>query len=203
MSRPVSSLLRDDDNDLQSNYKLHDIGEAYLTEWLQSRGYYVEQWGLDNREDTDTLQYDDRMDIRVWDSETKVKCHGLVDVKTKSSHDWLGIFNERHLVKYARWAALYDVPVVVFFTLVDTDHDTVGDETFIVEIPPFDGYEQYYRHYTKNGVDAHFYMDSTDSIVNDCPVVKRTFGADDANTVVVCDESHYQSLQYFEHVLDN
>jgi len=154
MSRPVSSLLRDGENDLQS-----------------------------------------------WDSETKARCHGLVDVKTKSSQDWMGIFNERHLVKYARWAALYDVPVVVFFTLVDEDTETVGTDSFVVEIPPFDEYEQYYRHYAKDGVDAHFYLDSTDTIVDDCPIVKRTFGANDANRVVVCDENHYQSLEYLSYLL--
>lgn len=202
-TQPISNLQRPDGNDLQSNYTKHDIGEAYFRGRMDERGYFTEQWGIDMRDsDSDTLIYDDKMDLRVWDTEARISCLCITDIKTKSSTDWLGIFNQRHLVKYTKWADLYDVPVFVYFTLVDQQSETVGSENFFVPIDVWDGYEKYVKHYQKDGPFENAYIEDTDLIVEECPYVDRTFGADDHNRVVVIDEDHYRDWEWFESVVE-
>ena len=195
--RSIDTLLRSDGNSLQEGYKLHDIGEAYFRGRMDEMGLHTEQWGIDMRDDdSGELIYDDKMDLRIWNDEGHIDCRGICDIKTKSSERWLGIFNERHLVKYTKWADLYDVPVFVFFTLVDKDANEVGSESFVVPITPWDGYEKYVKHYQKSGPNANWYMDDTRTIAEECPYVERTFGADDSNRVVVIEEDHYKDWHW-------
>lgn len=201
-TRKIETLQRPDGNDLQSNYSLHDIAEAYFRGRMDEQGLFTEQWGIDKRDADDTLIYDDKMDLRVWNSEAQISCVGIGDIKSKSSEQWLGIFNERHLVKYTKWADLYDVPVFVFFTLVNKDEDEVGSESFFVPIEPWDGYEKYVKHYQKEGPNEHFFLDDTSQISEECPYVDRTFGADDHNRVVVIDEDHYEDWSWFESAVE-
>ena len=197
-ARPVSNLMRDEDNDLQSNYILHDYAEAYFTGRIDQLGYHIEQWGIDQRQNDQTLTYDDKMDLRIWGEDGNIDLRGVCDIKSKSSERWLGLFNERHLVKYTNWADMYDVPVFVFFTLVDMDEDEVGRTNVVVPIEPWDGYEKYVKHYQKSGPNANFYLDTTSQIAEECPYVDRTFGANDNNRVVVIDESYYQGWDWVE-----
>ena len=200
--RSIDTLQRPDGNDLQSNYSMHDVGEAYFVGRMNERGYHAEQWGIDMRDEDDKLIYDDKMDLRVWDTEARISCLCVTDVKTKSTKDWLGIFNQRHLVKYTKWADLYDVPVFVYFTLVNTDDDTVGAENFFVPVEVWDGYEKYVKHYQKDGPFADFYIEDTDLIAEECPYVDRTFGANDHNRVVVIDDNHYEDWGWFESAVE-
>jgi hypothetical protein len=116
----------------------------------------------------------------------------VVDVKAKSSPSWLGIFNLRHLAHYAHWSDVYDVPVVVYFALVDDDDQSVGREVFVCPIEPWDNYEDYVEHYNR---DSNTFIDTVD-IADDCPYVARTFGADDGNPVVVVDESNRYDVDW-------
>lgn len=197
-----TDLFRDDDNDLQTNYTLHDYGEAYFSGRMDQLGYSVEKWGIDQRDDdSDQLIYDDKMDLRIWDTDGYIDLRGITDIKTKSSERWLGIFNERHLVKYTKWADIYDCPVFVFFTLVDRDNERVGHQNIVVPIEPWQNYKQYVKHYQKSGPNAGFFLDNTSTIVDDCPFVERTFGAGDKNRVVVIDDEHYHGWDWVESAL--
>lgn len=222
-SRSSENLLRPDWNSLEANYELHDIGEDYFTGLMRKLGLVVENWGLDAREEDENLIYDNKMDLRLWDplldgetpgvwpTEEVVhhyeeedamgvtidwKLRGVCDIKTKSSESWMGIFNLRHLAHYAHWSAEYDVPVFLYFSLVDTEKQSVGETTDVVPIEPWDGYEHYVDHYNRN---SSYQIDTTD-IVDDCPYVERTFGADDGNPVVVIDDDHCEG---FEWIVEN
>lgn len=118
---------------------------------------------------------------------------GVCDVKTKANRDWLGIFNLRHLAHYAHWAEEYDVPVFLYFTMVDMDAEKVGEENIIIPIEPFDHYYDYVRHFDHDNDD---YIDVVGRISEDCPIAKRAFGAPDGNPVVVIDEDHFHDFDY-------
>jgi hypothetical protein len=86
----------------------------------------------------------------------------------------------------------------VFFTIVNKDENEVGEQSFVVPIQPFDGYEKYVKHYQKSGPNADFYLDDTSTIAEDCFYVDRTFGADDHNQVVVIEEDHYKDWNWVQ-----
>jgi hypothetical protein len=197
-TRPIDTLQRPDGNDLQSNYSIHDVAEAYFRGRMDEMGLHTEQWGIDMRHDDENLIYDNKMDVRIWNTDGLIDLRGICDIKSKSSEDWLGIFNERHLVKYTRWADIFDVPCFVFFTIVNKDENEVGEQSFVVPIQPFDGYEKYVKHYQKSGPNADFYLDDTSTIAEDCFYVDRTFGADDHNQVVVIEEDHYKDWNWVQ-----
>lgn len=128
-STDPSDLNRPEGNDLQSNYSLHDVGEERTVGLIEATGLRTEAWGIDKRDDDgEGIIYDDAMDIKVFDDETLV---GLVDVKTKSGPKYMGMFNERHYVKYHGHSDEFDVPAYVAFWLV-TDGDVV--DSFVLPI---------------------------------------------------------------------
>lgn len=221
------SLNRPDWNSLKNNYDKHDIGEAYFIGRIHQIGLHVEPWGIDMRHHDESLIYDDKMDLRLWEPlgdhdepaiwpgdewtpgedimyeqadgvfETQAEpamadggmidfptrrwmLRGVCDVKTKASRSWLGKFNLRHLAHYTEWADRYNVPVFLYFTMVDTDSESVGEEDFIVPITPFENYETYVRHFD------HSTSFKTDwrRIEDDCPFVSDCFRAPDGNPVV-------------------
>lgn len=228
-------LQRPDWNSLVKNYDLHDIGEAYLTGRLHQIGLLIEHWGIDRRYDDESLIYDNKMDLRLWEAQgdygepnwwpseepevsvdaeeavadggvvshhteanREYELKGVCDVKTKSSESWLGIFNLRHLAHYSHWADVYDAPVFIFFTLVEPEEERVGEESFIVPVEEWDGYDKYVRHFDH---DNDFYINTKD-IADECPYVDRSFGADDGNPVVVIeDEQRYSFDWLVENVL--
>jgi len=60
-------LQREEWNSLLNNYDKHDVGEAYFTGRMHQIGLQVEHWGIDMRHDQDTLIFDDKMDLRLWE----------------------------------------------------------------------------------------------------------------------------------------
>ena len=129
VNRDPETLNRPEGNDLQSNYEYHDVGERCFHLSMLAAGYELEDWGMDMREHTDSLLFeDDRMDFKVLvDGELR----GIVDVKTKTSRSWFGKYNERHYEKYARIAEEHDVPTYVAMFLLDDAGEEVIDEAFI------------------------------------------------------------------------
>lgn len=125
-------LQRPQGNDLQTNYEKHDIGEAEFLRRMDALGMEVDDWGIDMRGDdgSDGIIYDDKMDFRVYDDGELV---ALVDVKTKSSEKYMGMFNERHYVKYHEHATSLDVPTFVVMFKVDYSDEEVLDG-FVFEI---------------------------------------------------------------------
>lgn len=148
-------LKRPEGNSLESNYLLHDIGERYVAELFDDEDLHLEPWGIDMREDDgeDGLIYDDKMDFRVFapskdgedtegvgDSEvfSGDQLVGLLDVKTKSSPQYMGQFNERHYVEYHGNADEYGVPTYVVMCQIDGD-DVVDSFAFNVHGDLYDG----------------------------------------------------------------
>lgn len=119
-------LDRPEGNSLLENYDLHDQGEREFVERIESLGYRVEPWGIDMRHDDEGgLVYDDKLDFKVFaqegsaDGSGEDKLVALVDVKTKSSPQWMGQYNLRHFEKYKARAEEFDVPTFVVMFQVD------------------------------------------------------------------------------------
>jgi hypothetical protein len=119
--RSVDTLDRPDGNSLEENYESHDHGERHAKALITYHGLYVEDWGIDKRDEDETLIFDDKMDFRVWESDEKEELVCLMDVKTKNSKAWDRRYNKRHHDKYYEWVDEYDVPVYVLFCVLDDD----------------------------------------------------------------------------------
>jgi hypothetical protein len=118
---------------------------------------------------------------------------GVVDIKTKANEDWLGVLNLRHLVHYAEWAEQYDVPVFLYFTMVDMDAERVGERNILVPVEPWDHFDAYSGHFDRD-TDEHT---NWSSVTEDCPYVSRSFRAPDGNPVVQIDEDYYHDFDWF------
>lgn len=209
-------LDRPDWNSLKANYSKHDIGEAYFKGRIHQIGLEVENWGIDMRDDDQGgLIFDDKMDLRLWEprgdygepnfwpqsdlthhhieAEREYDLRGVVDIKTKANPNWLGVFNLRHLAHYAYWADNYDVPVFLYFTMVDMEAERVGEENILVEVPAFDNYYDYVMHFDR---EEDYSFNVMGDITDDCDIVSRAFRAPDGNPVVALDESAYENFDY-------
>lgn len=212
----ADDLQREDWNSLKNNYDKHDIGEAYFTGRMDQIGLEVENWGIDMRDDDQGgLIFDDKMDLRLWepqgdygspniwpDSELthhheeatrEYELCGVTDIKTKANPNWLGVFNLRHMAHYAYWADNYDVPVFLYFTLVDMEDEMVGEENILVEVPAFDNYYDYVMHFDH---DEDYSFNVMSHIADDCDIVDRAFRAPDGNPVIALDDSAYRDFDY-------
>lgn len=126
---------------------------------------------------------------------------GIVDVKSKSSEDWLGICNVRHLAHYADHAETYDaIPTLIYFTMVDTETETVGDRNIVVRVPTDWDYKRVIDHYNH---DIQLPYDELTDTVNESAAVDRVFRAPDGNTVVAFDQSVWRDMEYFRDVVDS
>jgi hypothetical protein len=217
------SLLREDWNSLKANYNVHDVAEAYFKGRVDQIGLQVEHWGIDEREDDNGLIYDNKMDLRLWEpmdgqdapekwpSETALvpkryiyndnewKLRGVIDVKSKTNEDWFGICNLRHYIHYAEWARRYDVPVFIYFTMVDMEAESVGKKNVLVPIEPFGGLDDYVEHYDR---DSSYKMENVYDIEQDSHQIERAFRAPDGNVVVKFEESLWENFDWFvENVL--
>lgn len=217
-----SALNREDWNSLLNNYSLHDVAEAHITGRLEDSGLHVEQWGLDDRYNNDNLVFDNRMDIRIWESKhdtqmspspppsftgdhIEQRCSdgsSITDI-----HQWQlrGVLDVKaksssswmgifNLRHLAHYAAWADTyDVPVYVTFTQiTREENEVGETFVCPIQPWDGYEAYVNHYDRETEHA---IDTT-TIADDCPYVNRTFGADDGNAVVVIDDNNRYDFDY-------
>lgn len=131
-------LDRPEGNDLQTNYELHDVGDAEVAERLAQHGFRVEEWGIDRRRDDgeEGIIFDDAMDFKVYDGDGELVA--LLDVKTKSSPRWMGRFNARHYDHYNEHAETFDVPAFVVMFQVGSD-DEIHDE-FAVNVGDVEPY---------------------------------------------------------------
>jgi len=116
-STTADDLNRPDGNSLQDGYELHDVGEAHFRELAATWGYDVVAEGIDMRDDdgSEGVIYDDKLDFRL---EKDGEPCALVDVKTKSSPKWMGLFNTRHYEKYVDEAEERNLPTFVVMYLV-------------------------------------------------------------------------------------
>jgi hypothetical protein len=218
------TLDREDWNSLKANYTTHDIAEAYFKGRVDQIGLHVEQWGIDERDNDNGLIFDNKMDLRLWEpiqgqeppsqwpsdycdgvmhhygeDGNRWNLRGVIDVKSKTNSDWFGICNLRHYIHYAEWAREYDVPVFIYFTMVDTDAESVGEQNVLVPIKPFEHLDTYADHYDR---DSSFSMDNLYDIEDDSPQIERAFRAPDGNVVVKFEERLWENFDWFvENVL--
>ncbi|WP_226041144.1 hypothetical protein [Natrinema sp. DC36] len=129
------------------------------------------------------------------EGEREYDLKGVCDIKTKANPDWLGKFNLRHLTHYSYWAEAYDVPVFLYFTLVDLESEEVGERNIIMEVPHDWYWGELARHYDSDDDLRLTYGECKDA-ARDCPLVDRTFRAPDGNLVVSTNEDLYDNLDY-------
>ena len=126
-SRDSSTLMRDEGNDLASNYDLHDVAEAHIHELLTDNGLMMVPWGIDMRHDDDALIFGDRMDLFVFDPQfgeymdMEIRLGSVIEVKSKSHRRWMGKMNERHWNNYLDVDDRMPVPCFVVFCQIDDD----------------------------------------------------------------------------------
>jgi hypothetical protein len=211
-------------NSLKNAYQKHDVAEAYFKGRIDQIGLQVEHWGIDERENDNGLIYDNKMDLRLWEpidadgvpqkwpsgnydgiahhyeeDGDRWKLRGVIDVKSKTNEDWFGICNLRHYIHYAEWARRYDVPVFIYFTMVDMDAESVGEKNVLVPIKPFEGMDEYVNHYDR---DSSYKMENVYDIEQDSGQIERAFRAPDGNIVVKFEESLWENFDWFvENVL--
>ena len=145
---------------------------------------------------------DELESVDMADFETEVwELRALVDIKTKRSSSWMGKFNLRHLAHYAEAADNYSVPAFLYFTVVDTDAEEVGDESFVIPINTDWPYGGVVDHYDR---DCNYQLSGKElnETAQMCSSVKNTFRAPDGNMVVeTTDESHHDFDWVMENVL--
>jgi hypothetical protein len=142
-------------------------------------------WTINVSDEVRTYSENSHSDER-WD------LRGIVDIKSKTSESWLGIFNLRHYVHYAEWARKYDVPAFVYFTIVDMDAEAVGEQNILVPIEPFDNLDDYIDHYDRDSSYEHTTVDITD----DSEIIQSTWMANDGNYVVKIDSEYWNNFDY-------
>lgn len=124
-------------------------------------------------------------DVATW------KCRGVVDVKTKSNEDWFGVLNLRHLAHYGHWAHEYsgaDIPVGIFFTMVDMDSETVGERNAMIPAPTDWDWLTVMEHFDPNS-DVTLDYPTLKEKAAESIAVERVFRAPDGNPVVRLDTS--------------
>lgn len=189
-------LDRPDGNSLKENYELHDIGHAEAVTRLEAQGYTVEEWGIDRRHDDgeEGIIFDDAMDFKVyWDGELVA----LLDVKTKSSPQWMGRFNARHYDHYKEHAETFDVPSFVVMFQISPDAKS-GDSGVSGEAE-----------------DAKFQVDGDDNIHDEFVVnvgscaphrsgddTKAVYSFPDGNEAVLIPHTNRHSWSVLEWALD-
>jgi len=183
--RDPDTLNRPEGNDLDTNYGLHDIGQAHVSRHLEHLGLDVEQWGIDMRNHDESLIYDEKMDLKVRDPDQQYDLAALLEIKTKRNEGWFGVINRRHFRHYLHHAQTHDVPTTIYMSLVDEDRQRITRDAF-VPIEPWKEYQSVLDgdHGTYD-VDAHeeFLSDNVDEHTQ----IERTWRAPDGNQVVLLD----------------
>jgi len=147
------------DRSLEEAYEVHDVGYEIITRRLQRHGFVVEDHGDDARH-ADEILYGDGPDLAVYrrcenimsnDSglgstysnidtgrfvshEDAHELVGYIEIKTKEKERWFGRCNRRHFDEYVNFSREVNVPVFIWFALVDSDENVcLRDGFFRVE----------------------------------------------------------------------
>lgn len=194
--RNPDTLNRPEWNSLEHNYDLHDIGERFVRIHCRERDLIPEAWGIDMRDEDDSLIFDDKMDLKVYGcadpdvltgdlDSAQLSLAGIVEIKTKRSADWFGKINSRHFCKYLHQAHVHDVPTFIYMSLVDEDAETIERDTFI----PVNQWDKYGK--VLSGEYDFYGPRSAEQFLEDQigrhPQVEHTFRAPDGNEVVELD----------------
>jgi len=129
----VEALAEVRDRPLEEAYKTHDMAESILVSMFETHGYYCEQHGDDARH-ADEVFYGDGPDQAIYRGNACVPAEQplcYVEVKAKTDPEWFGRCNLRHFREYVQFARDTDVPVFIWFALIDEDDDQLHRDAFI------------------------------------------------------------------------
>ena len=135
-NRTVASVQAVRDRSLVEAYEPHDFAQELLEQRLKRHGFTVEQHGDDARH-ADEILFGDGPDVAVYatdDDGGPTELVAYIEVKSKENEKWYGRCNRRHFNEYVNFAAEVDVPVFIWFALVDADDGLcLRDDFFQVE----------------------------------------------------------------------
>ena len=201
--RDPDTLNRPEGNDLESNYEVHDIGQAHVKTHCEHMGFVVEEWGIDKRHESDSLIYDDKMDLKIHEHDqgdlpasgvdierANLNLVAFLEVKTKRNEDWFGVINRRHLRKYLTQAHKSDVPAVIYMSLVDDTDENEGQASIVRDtFIPIQRWDELTK--VMDGEYDYYPPEAADQFlieqVDDYPLVESTWRAPDGNQVVTLD----------------
>jgi len=195
------------DRSLEEAYEVHDVGYEICTRKLNRHGFTVEDHGDDERH-ADEILYGDGPDLAVYHDDELV---AYMEIKTKESQEWFGRCNKRHFTEYVAFTDAVDVPVYIWFGLVDADTGICKRDAFI-EVTDTD---QVTGSVTMDTETEYVFLKSAiehvDSTTNDellkvshgdIENIKRgdmivdTIPNVHGNTVVCLDENQFRSVPY-------
>ena len=105
------------DRPLKEAYQPHDVAEEILTQRLERHGFDVIQHG-DEARHADEILYGEGPDKEItYNGETVA----YIEVKSKEKAEWFGRCNLRHFKEYVNFSNEVDVPVFIWFGLVDAE----------------------------------------------------------------------------------
>jgi hypothetical protein len=126
-------LLNVRDRPLTESYEVHDVGYDFLVRRLTRHDLLVVDHGDDNRHVDDVI-YGDGPDLAVHQTGEDGGLGELlayIEIKTKESPEWFGRCNERHFKEYVNFANEVDVPVFIWFALVDSEDERLLRDGFV------------------------------------------------------------------------
>jgi len=133
----VESIQNVRERSFQQQYEAHDVLQDHLKKQLTTRGFDYKQYGVDDRT-ADEIYFSGRPDFAVSFGNRLV---AYVEVKSKrlSSGDgeWFGRLNRRHWENYLHGsdefagAESLDVPVILYFGVIDEEKELVIRDGFI------------------------------------------------------------------------
>lgn len=116
------------DRPLEEAYDVHDCGYEMIVRRLQRHGFYVEDHGDDKRH-LDRIVFADGPDLAVYDEEDG-ELLAYIEIKCKESESWFGRCNRRHFNEYVNFNNEVDVPVFIWFALLNADEQTLLRDGF-------------------------------------------------------------------------
>jgi len=120
----VEQLMQVRDRGLAEAYVPHDVGTEYITTKLETHGYHIQAHGDDARH-ADDVYMGDGPDLAVYENEGDEEPIAYIEIKTKEDPEWFGRLNLRHFHEYVNFSNEQDVPVWLWFALVDSDTETI------------------------------------------------------------------------------
>jgi len=135
-NRSVAQVQAVRDRSLEEAYEVHDVGYEILVRRLQRHGFAIKDHGDDARH-ADEILYGDGPDLSVWSTDKDGGADellGYIEIKTKENERWFGRCNRRHFDEYVNFSTEVDVPVFIWFALVDSEKNAcLRDGFFRVE----------------------------------------------------------------------
>ena len=110
------------DRSLEEAYEPHDVGYDILETRLSQHGFTVVEHGDDKRH-VDRIVFGEGPDMALYDTDNTDEADPIayIEIKTKEAEQWFGRCNRRHFNEYVNFANEIDVPVFIWFALVDAD----------------------------------------------------------------------------------